>query len=289
MSTPETVPDVGDSWPLVGRFYADAEQTEPADPTTATLKIRDPLGGVLTPALERRSLGVYRYFWTPLVGGAHEIEWIGDGDVQSVDSTTIIVRSDLDQALATTQYIQGVLGKTGTGNPELVARLALVTSQHIMQHCDRRFLPYTGTPSARSFRVSPAATMFSVVPWDFASAQTVALVVDPAGANRALTAETDFYVAPENHPYGIADRIMLNTGLSAARPVLVRVTTTYGWPAIPPQVAEACAFWVRELVRGVSAYPQNAQFEAATEILADGTVPSHVRQLLFNFKHMAVV
>lgn len=302
----DSVPDVGDLWHLANTFYSDAAETAPADPTSVTLTIRDPRGVIVdaSSAVSRETLGLYSYDWTPLVGGTHEIQWAGAGDIQVTAPETIIVRSGLDQAFATTQYIQGVLGSTGQGNPDLIARLALVCSEHIMQHCDRRFLPYTGVASTKRFRIPRhQGHQISLAPWDCQAGQPVTIVSDPAGSNTTLVLDADYYLAPENSPWGIADRIQFQVPLHSQfpmgatwgtplygydRPVIVGVTATWGWSSIPPQVAEACAYWVRDLLRAVSAYPQNAQIEDITANLVDGTIPAIVRQLLAPFRHMVV-
>lgn len=287
-----SVPNVGDLWRLNGKFYSDAALTIPADPTTTTLTITDPFGTIVTVGSPTRdSMGVFHYDWTPLVGGAHEIVWKGTGAVQVVSPETIIVRSGLDQALATTQYIQGVLGSTGSGNPDLIARLALVCSEHIMQHCNRRFLPIDGAPSTKRFRARAGDRVISLVPWDFQSAASVTVVVDaPSGGGWTLISEDDFFIAPENSVFGVADRIMLQMPLPGFRAGASRVdvTATWGWPALPPQVMEACAYWVRDLLRAVSAYPQAQQLEEGTQIAADGVVPAVCRQLLSPFRHVVV-
>lgn len=285
-----TVPNVGDLWVLQQTFYNSPAEIDPddrADPTSVSLTIRDPHGAVLdaTAPVVRDSVGLFHYDWTPAIGGPHEITWHGTGAVQVVSPETLIVRTGLDQALATTQYIEGVLGTTGKGNPDLVARLAPVCSEHIMNHCNRRFLP-AGASSTKRFRANPGSRVISLAPWDFQDDQTVSVVVDaPSGGGQTLVLEDDFYIAPEASPWGIADRIMLQMPLIGWRATRIDVTATWGWTAIPSPVAEACAFWVRDLIRSVSAYPQQAQLEEALSLAADGVMPSQCRQMLKPFKH----
>jgi hypothetical protein len=195
----------------------------------------------------------------------------------------------MPDSLADDATVARVLGTTGNGNPELITDLLATCTEHIQSHCDRRFLPLGVSPTAKTFRARPGATAISLVPWDFQVAGAFSVVVDPPGSNTTLTLETDFWLEPANSPWGIADRIMLQTPLSASgRSVQLRVMAVWGWASIPQPVAEACAYWVRDLIRAVSAYPQGQQFEEATAIMADGTVPSVCRQLLSPFRHMVV-
>lgn len=277
--------DVGETVPLTVTFYADQASGTLADPTVVTLSIRNPFGVTTTPTPIRLSAGVWTYAWTPLIGGAHEVRWDGEGAVEYVEPQTIVISAGLDQALATTGDMEAVLGTTGKGNPELVARLAIVTSEHIQRYLDRRFLP-VGVDT-KTFRVRPYETVISLVPWDFQAAGDVSIVVDPFGSSQTLIVEDDFYIAPENDPDGIADRIMLHVPmLGSRRATRVDVTATFGWPAVPTPVSQAVAYWVKDLIQAVSAFPRGQQVEEAEQLAADGTVPSISRQLLSRYRHV---
>lgn len=290
MST-AAAPSIGDLWHLANTFYSDAAETTPADPTTATLTVRDPNGTTLTvtSSLVHDGTGEYHYDWSPLVGGPHEIRWVGTGAVQVVAPSTIVVRSELNAALVTPEDAMAILGTSGNNNPQLVARLVVVCSEHVQNYCGRRFLPLSASPSAKTFRVRPGAQMINLAPWDFQAADGATVVIDPTGSAQTLTLETDFYIAPENSPYGMADRVMLQWPLQSSQGLATRVdvTATWGWLAVPQPVVQATMHWVKNILTGVSAWPQGAQMDPAEfQPGAEGVVPPAARQLLAPFRHI---
>ena len=91
MSTPNTY-DVGDLIILTGRFFSDAAQTAPADPTAEVVRVKDPLGVTTTPVVTKTGTGVYTAPLTPANAGMYEIRWEGTGAVQAVAQERIFVR-----------------------------------------------------------------------------------------------------------------------------------------------------------------------------------------------------
>lgn len=89
MTIPNTC-DIGDIRTLTCRFYSDAAMTTPAAPTAVTLTIRDPYGAILTPGIPPAAVATYDY--APLVGGMHEIRWVGTGAVAAADQEQLFVR-----------------------------------------------------------------------------------------------------------------------------------------------------------------------------------------------------
>jgi hypothetical protein len=275
--------DLGDAITLVHAFLTAGGV--PADPTTVTLTIRDPSGMVASETPNRTGVGTYSFVFQPTLPGAHEVIWKGTGAFTASGLDTFVVRSDLGAALITVDDAAAVLGTTGISNTDLIARLAIVCSEHVQNYCGRRFLPVSASPSAKTFRARAGATALSCAPWDFQIEPGATVVIDPTGSAQTLTAEIDYYLAPENSAYGMADRVMLQSPLQWTQGATrIDVTATWGWPAVPAAVAQATALWVRDILRGVSAFPQAAQYEQEPAT-PEGLVPPAARQLLSPFRH----
>lgn len=82
--------DVGDIVRLTCSFFLDEEMTIPAAPSAVALTIRDPFGDVVTPSVSPAAVATHDY--ELLVGGMHEIRWVGTGVVQAAEQERIFVR-----------------------------------------------------------------------------------------------------------------------------------------------------------------------------------------------------
>ena len=90
--------DIGDVAKLWGRFYSDAGQTTPADPSAITLKVTTPARVTTTYVfgssdIVKESTGVYSYELPIALSDRYEFRWSGTGTVTAADEGHLLVRS----------------------------------------------------------------------------------------------------------------------------------------------------------------------------------------------------
>lgn len=83
--------NVGDLITLEGKFKVENVLT---DPTSVTLKVKDPDGTVVTfshpSTISKVSTGVFTKDYTVAKAGLHEYWWVGTGTCQAVESRSFV-------------------------------------------------------------------------------------------------------------------------------------------------------------------------------------------------------
>lgn len=86
--------DLGSAVLLTATFTGQDGVT-PADPTTVTLRVKDPNGVETTPTATKMSTGVYEYTFTPLVAGVWFYRFEGAGVVTAVMESNFVVAASM--------------------------------------------------------------------------------------------------------------------------------------------------------------------------------------------------
>lgn len=292
MSTPN-VPDVGDLWPLVVRFYSDEAQTALADPDEVTLEITDPAGVTTTPAPVRLSLGFYSFDWQPAVRGIHTIEWTGTGAVQVVEQSSVAVRGVEDPAadLTNLQTVRRRMSMPGVDVDRDVELQDLISavSAHLVETYEQEWVPAGAAPEERAFTYRGGGIL-NLSPCNAQAGTVTAITITPDGGTAVdLVAGTDWVEMPARSKWGVTDYIRLRSGLASSfSPQIALVTATWGYPAVPEVVHRAATITVIHWYREQSSRPSG--FTEPDEGSLDDRVaiPQRARWMLRPFERLVV-
>jgi len=167
-------------------------------------------------------------------------------------SADLVTLSEVRQALE--------LPSGDTSRDSLISSLITSYSAAIMDEVDREFAPITGSagsPVTRRFRLTFSEYRLDLAPYDLSLISSVTLHPE-ASAPVVLTPTTQYLGHPVSKPDGVFTSIALSslmTGVFTSQTainfgfVLVDVAGTWGFPAVPDPVKQACIIAVSSALR----------------------------------------
>jgi hypothetical protein len=190
--------------------------------------------------------GDFAAWWhVTLPGGATQdtSEFIVQIEDHAVGSSTLASLIDVRREMELVQ--------TDTTRDQLIEEYLVVATDAIQTAYERQFVPQVTT--TKTFEAERTTNIMRFAPFDLLSATTVTL--DPESTQTVLTAGTDYVLRPLNQPvftymqlgaylvYGWSDYSNRFGGPK------ISITGTWGWPAVPAAVKQACALTVASWLR----------------------------------------
>jgi hypothetical protein len=228
---------------LTNTFAVDGTDT---DPTTVTLTVTAP-GGTSTAytyaaaEITKTGTGAYRKDITCTAAGTWVYVWVGTGAaVDTAAGSWQVFTTDLRTIYATLEELKDARRITDTVDDVALLTRLQRASRAIDRRCWRRFYA-DATASARIYRtrgrVARERDGDLLLVDDIAS--TTGLVVEHGSTTSSWTAVTSYDVEPDNAlaKGDPVTGIRLPYGCWSARQA--RVTSRWGWPALPDDIAEA--------------------------------------------------
>lgn len=274
------------------------------DPTSVTLTVTDPAG----------TATVYTYSDTVSKAGTGEFykdlefassgiwawRWEGTGSAAQVDEGTLTVASALalSGVLCSIDDVKMRMETESTSTDDVLQALIVAASRAIHTHTGREFAATDPPGTARAVDVgvfAAHATTWGIPIGELAAAPTAVEILDSYGTVAAtLTPAADVVPMPlaprPGRPYTHL-RLRPNVNAPAAADLL-RVTGTWGWPAVPADVAHAAIITVRSWLRAApdSAGSYDDTFgTAAVPAPAGGwMLPMAAKQLLAPYRRLAI-
>lgn len=192
--------------------------------------------------------------------------------------------------LCTLDDVRTLLETRSTTLDTLIAPAITSASIEIMKLVEREFTPKGVVDATREFELdagdgdgNAGSGHLDLNPYDLRIVTSV--VLDPGGANRTLTQEVDYRLYPIPAVDGVWNRIGLSRFLASSLATTsairfgapkVAVTGKWGFPAIPPDVRDACARTVRSWLRSDRAehtFTDGEPREVSPEQFRGWTVP----------------
>lgn len=184
----------------------------------------------------------------------------------------------------------------------LISQLITIYSSAIINEVNREFAPQTGTtqsPTTRRFMLQQGSFRMDLDPYDLNTISSV--TVAPEGTSpQTLTVNSDFQLHPVTKPDGVWTSIEFShlltsifTSTTAVRfgYSLVDVAGSWGFPAVPEQVKQACILAVTSAMRrDISAFAMDTDeaLQYATERSASYGLPPASRRLLQTYRRHLV-
>lgn len=232
-----------------------------------------------------------------LAAGWYIIEW-KDASGAVFDSDPVYSPT-AGTALTTLADVKAFLQITTTVQDAPITALISPASKAIMKWCEREFAP-ANTVTTRTFvaRRANAELLVDVNPYDLQSVSAVS--IDSDQTNPYVLSTDEWRLRPKPALDGVYQFVRLfpfgtSTGRVLWRNREVNVTGTWGFPAVPPDVAQAAiltiAIWRRQDVGafGPSLLVDDQQSATAPIFpAAPGQIPPGVRKLLMPWKRMGV-
>lgn len=258
------------------------------DPTTVTLIVTDPLGASTSytyaaTQVTRASAGAFWKEVSTPTAGTWSFQWVGTGTVSDVDAGTFdVFGTDLGHLYATPGQLKSRLGipSTDTSSDVELQQACRAASRAIEQYTGRifwrgpagevrLFQPETWRPmTASPFAYEPfyAWTIELGEFNDLLSVTALGSDLDGDGVFETPWAAGSYELnpvntasAPEPRPYtsiraiGSALPWFWSSTPWPTRLNRLQVTGTFGWPAVPAAVSEACRILAAELFRAKDA------------------------------------
>lgn len=210
------------------------------DPTTVTLTVHAPDGTSTTPATTGTGNGKYSATFVAAQAGLHRFSWEGVGVVDDVADGTFRAYRLADVTLyAGLSELKAALGTDDNRDDDSLQQALVTACRTIDRYCDRFFYRaaagqvryFTGWPDGSGVQIDDVITV-TAVDVDTACDGTF---------STALTDGVEFYASPRAAAQSDAP-------FTALRPIgyrfpagreTVRVTGTFGWPAVPDEVVQA--------------------------------------------------
>ena len=231
--------DVGDRQNIEHLVYDPFTDPPALINATVTLAVTDPAGAVTNPTVTTPSSGVYRASFTLATAGVWYWRWTVSGTVVDVADGQETAVDLSPPAYATLEQLKGMRVTSTTDRDDDLAQ-ALVTSARRIDRVTGRQFWLDKTATARTFRLSGRTYRTSAGEWLIVDDIGVATaIVVEVGDGTTWTAVTDFQTGPDN---AIAKRQPITRLLrplsnwSTGAGTQARVTTRWGWPAIPDEV-----------------------------------------------------
>jgi hypothetical protein len=254
--------DQGDAWVPQATFSVNGT---PTDPTTITVKVKEPDGTISTmgpvsggsggSGITRVSDGVYTVTIALDAAGYWFAQFIGTGTAAGSEEHQAIVdpsefTSDAGigtRALVSLSETRDWLRGQGFAQIDTVDDLELVRvindmSERAHDESEREFKPQATNPAARTFDVDARALRQRIVDVGDVSAVTLVEILDTDWSTVVETvAASDYSLQPQVRkawePYR---RIAFSSDVTPIRSGMrVRVTGTWGFPSVPGSVRQA--------------------------------------------------
>jgi hypothetical protein len=168
-------------------------------------------------------------------------------------------------------------------------------SRMVDRHCGRHF--YQATADAREFDVdSDGYTVTFGAFNDLVSVTSVAYDNNDDGVYESTLTASQYQLlapvqgqAPGTWPYtqlrNVTSTLLPSPPTASGRERLIRITGTWGWPAVPPEVKQATRILVAELAKLQDAPLMVAGFSEFGVVRVSSSMPARARQLLQPFRH----
>lgn len=199
---------------------------------------------------------------------------------------------DLTSLANAREYIQKVAGDTAQDT--VISNLITRASKAIMVYTDREFAPVSAAGTTRRLQVSSLVVPFA--PWDLNTIAANGVVLDPESSSPRILAATDYVALPVGKFDGVWTRLRLSSLLAFASNTqinmgfsLIDVIGTWGFPAIPADVEQACIDTVYAWMRGnVQVMSQAYELDTAIAPVSEPNLPMSARWKLKPYMGMAV-
>jgi hypothetical protein len=239
----------------------------PTDPTTVSLAVTDP-NAVLTTytyaagEITKTAVGAYRKTIPSGIAGTWSYTWTATGTVTATDTGSwVIASTDLGNLYFTVASLKSRVGisQTDVNSDAELHGACYAASRAIETYTDRTF--YQSASQARTF--IPQGWYELSLPAFCELVSISELATDDAGDGTFETvwAASDYQLlpvnpqaAPETRPYNCLRAVGTHTFPLTVPTVLtrmdrVRITGTWGWPAVPNAIRQAVAILAAETFR----------------------------------------
>ena len=168
-------------------------------------------------------------------------------------------------------------------------------SRMIDRYCGRHF--YQQTADTREFDVDSDGYTVTFGPFnDLVSVTSVAYDNDDSGTYESTLSATQYQLlspvegqAPGTWPYtqlrNVTSTLLPSPPTASGRERLIRITGTWGWPAVPIEVKQATRILVAEMAKLQDAPLGVAGFGEFGVVRLSSMMPARARQLLQPFRH----
>lgn len=198
-------------------------------------------------------------------------------------------------AYLTLEELRSYVGVSGAVDTADLDDVLTAASRMVDRYCGRHF--YQATAEAREFDVDPDGYTITLGPFnDLVSLTTFAYDNNDDGTYESTITATGYQLinpqqgqAPATWPYTqvrVLSTVVLPYAPTAlGRVGLVRLTGTWGWPAVPPEVKQATRILAAELYKLADAPMGVAGFGEFGVVRLGRQLPARAQQLLQPFRH----
>ena len=248
-----TIYDVGDAVQLATSV---TDVNGAAIDASMALLVTKPDGSTTAPTIVHPGTGSYTATLTADQAGTWLYRWTASGAVTAVDSGQFSAADPAPLIYASVADLRARMDRTDTETPTADAPLIsalLAASRDVDEDCGRRFyLDRTVSqrvlnPQGREFYTPEG---YRLIVDDIGS--TTGLIVEVGTTTGGFAVITDFETVPDNaaalgRP---VTSLLRQLSMWSYWPLhRIRVTAQWGWPRIPPQIAEATLIRAQRLYR----------------------------------------
>lgn len=196
----------------------------------------------------------------------------------------------------TTSELVDYVGRNEARDTAELEDVITSASRLIDRHCGRHF--WQAAATTRKFD-SPDGYNVQFGPFnDLVSASAVAYDANDDGTYETTVTATEYQLLPADaatrgpvaEPYTALRLLTLSAAFQTApapsgRTGLISITGTWGWPAVPPEVKQACRILAAELYKMADSPMGTIGMAEFGVVRVSSTLPPRARQLLQPFRH----
>lgn len=231
----------------------------PTNPTTVVLTIRAPDGTQTTPATTNPSVGVFQANVIPTQGGIWRAHWKGSGAVtaEEYDSFEVAYSPFTRGDLTSLEAVKASMETTSDATDALIQSTITSASRAIAEWSGREFVA-TGSETRRvevrayQERTADARSIYGIPIGDMATAPTAVVARDAEDVVITTydVANDLVYLPLYRDAWEPITHIRLRpTAAELMASYVLAITGRFGFPQIPPDVAQACIVTVRSWLR----------------------------------------
>lgn len=231
----------------------------PTNPTTVILLVRAPDGTQTTPATTNPSVGVFESNITVTQAGIWYVRWTGSGAVVAVEEDSFQVEPSLFGAgdLTSVDAVKASMETTSDATDALIQSTITSASRAIAEWSGREFVA-TGSETRRvevrayQERTADARSIYGIPIGDMATAPTAVVARDAEDVVITTydVANDLVYLPLYRDAWEPITHIRLRpTAAELMASYVLAITGRFGFPQIPPDVAQACIVTVRSWLR----------------------------------------
>lgn len=258
------------------------------DPTTVSLTITAPSGSSTTytyaaAQITRTGAGAYSKDIACSEAGTWQYVWTGTGTVSDVAAGTWTVRStQLQKNYTTLELLKAALKISDSDRDDLLIAAVAAASRAIDAHTGRRFY-LDAAATARTFSARDRVLSDRYGQHLFVDEiANATLTVEEGSASTAWTpvTSTAYELEPDNAlATGRPATTLLRVSGTWTTTGKIRITTRWGWPAVPDEVAQAALIQATRLYRRKDS-PEGVLGSAEWGVIRVARVDPDVQSLL---------